>query len=93
MSGHTASPWKAVKGYHGYFRIISVHAAPNDADVTDTYMDSVAISEEDAYLMAAAPDLLEALLAARERMIGSSPAIKALIEKTDAAIAKATGAA
>lgn len=45
-----------------------------------------------ARLIAAAPDLLAALKDARERMMGSSPAIKALIAKTDAAIAKATQA-
>jgi len=38
-------------------------------------------------------DLLAALRDARERMLGSSPAIRALIVKTDAAIAKATGGA
>lgn len=49
-------------------------------------------SQATAQLLASAPDLLEALLAAREHMIGSSPAIKALIEKTYSAIAKAKGA-
>ena len=47
----------------------------------------------DGPLIAAAPELLAALQDARERMMGSSPAIRALIAKSDAAIAKALGAA
>lgn len=42
-------------------------------------------------LRATAPELLEVLREARERMLGNSPAIKALREKADAAIAKAEG--
>lgn len=44
-----------------------------------------------AVLFAAAPELLDALTDARNRMMGSSPAILTLIAKTDAAIRKATG--
>ena len=45
----------------------------------------------DAAVMSAAPELLDALKEARERMVGGSPSIRALADKTDAAIAKAEG--
>lgn len=48
-------------------------------------------AEANANLIAAAPDLYEALVEARERMVGSSPGLKALIAKTDAALSRARG--
>lgn len=48
-------------------------------------------TEAQARLIAAAPLLMDALEDARERMLGNSPAIKTLRDKTDAALAKARG--
>lgn len=44
-----------------------------------------------AHLIAAAPELYEALCEARDRMFGGSPAMRSLIAKTDHALARARG--
>lgn len=108
MSKHTPGPWTVIPEYDEDANLICCwigfgseeeiedddflnigEAAPINFHGCDDQAERLA----NAYLMAAAPDLFDALLAARERMIGSSPAIRALIEKTDAAIQKALGVA
>lgn len=89
----TKGPWKATPNGDGY--VITR---------TDVFVAGYAIAaarpsraatedqcEANARLIAAAPDLYEALVEARERMVGSSPGLKALIAKTDAALSRARG--
>lgn len=52
-----------------------------------------AVRLANATLLAAAPDLLAVLKAARDRMFGSGPAMETLRAQADAAIAKATATA
>lgn len=102
MSEWTKGPWE-VHPYHtgGKLRICIVQKGgvlkrilidpPNwffDTDVgCEEHVEFVA----NMTLISAAPDLVEALTDARERMVGISPGMKALIAKTDAALAKARG--
>ena len=85
---HTPGPWKVASGPFGATVFVGEEENPrivSDAAASDP--ENVA----NARLIAAAPDLLAALREARERMMGGSPAIRRLIERTDAAIAKAEG--
>lgn len=41
-------PWVKKPGNHGGFVIASVHQQRNEADITDTYMDSAYVCEEHA---------------------------------------------
>lgn len=58
---HTLGPWEAYKKSNGGWSVKSIHAAINDSDVTDTYRDEIYLSEADARLIAAAPELLAIL--------------------------------
>jgi hypothetical protein len=81
---HTPGPWKATKDPHGSASDYCIGMETDEARI-----DRVAVcSEWDASLIAAAPELLGALLALRER--GHTDAAWLLAER---AIAKATGAA
>ena len=103
MSKHTAGPWilKHISGQNfavQRFEIRSGASMPHPIFNKDTSAidgTSVCMSPEDARLIAAAPELLEALKAARDLWgdylpAGNSNAMKAM-KLVNAAIAKATG--
>ena len=81
MSAHTPAPWKT--------RETATHIAVVGANNETLFLDDKRIPRviEDARLIAAAPDLLEALIAVRDRKHTPD-----LWEMVNAAIAKATGA-
>lgn len=92
MSKHTPGPWRLRRNAQECPDDMIVmneegasicDCAPGNPDI------SIAEAKANARLCAAAPKLLAALKDARERMMGGSPAIRALIEKTDAALAEA----
>ena len=106
MSEHTPGPWSWYDGWEHEGRIFSVRLAPKDAFdegiLIGTSTGEIEIrNEADAHLIAAAPDLLEALLLPypmgaylRCRESGDSSAADELHEyeaKVQAAIAKARG--
>lgn len=57
---HTPGPWEAVK-YGSDWTVRRVGADKNEADITDTFHDKVSLMEGNAKLIAAAPDMAEAL--------------------------------
>jgi hypothetical protein len=87
MKKHTPGPWRIVTSWYDY-----MVEGPNGEEIIwqDGAYDTPTISKADAYLMAAAPDLLEAL-----RSITDAADEKRVTEKhyeiARAAIAKATG--
>jgi hypothetical protein len=96
MSGHTPGPWTAERDDDREEYTIGVPQAIGTRQVVTVafgYSEPAETEQHaNASLIAAAPDLLECLVEARERMLGSAPAITRLIAKTDAAIAKAARA-
>lgn len=89
----TPGKWHAerslpVEGVDGWW-LVSRKPASNPVYVG--WVDGGDENQANANLIAAAPEMYEALTEARERMMGGSPAIRALIAKTDAALAKANG--
>lgn len=98
-SKHTPGPWSWQTNQANRVSI----DGPDGAEVVraEEYAGSawVEVSEDDARLIAAAPELLEALILLEHEMVESGNAgsvdygWKPAIEKTRAAIAKATGEA
>lgn len=105
---HTPGPWTFSRwDEHGYtrFYIAQQEGAPYTPDysdvssmVTETVSgERIAVQEANARLIAAAPELLEALILLEHEMVESGNAEsrdygwKPAIEKTRAAITKATG--
>lgn len=92
---HTPGPWKTYTTDQG---LIDITAAGNDGTLTLAYMtgeDNIEINvEANAKLMAAAPDLLEALTSLYSKFkndgIGSSSHYSPIMERAKAAIKKAT---
>jgi hypothetical protein len=84
MSKHTPGPWCMESFFHGQYDVYS--------EVTDDFISGGTISEADARLIAAAPDLLEAL----EKVVSFVDAGQGTWtveeqQKARAAIAKAKG--
>ena len=94
MSKHTPGPWKVRnvrEVFCGNKRICHVNAASREPL---SIKDDWDVAAANARLIAAAPDLLEALLrtcAALESVSYSDPSIASAINTARAAIAKATG--
>ena len=97
---HTPGPWEKVDGTDGITRGIRGWHGPESVNVINWNGISRATSvtgQANARLMLAAPDLLEALVLLEAEMVASGNAHakdfgwKPAIEKTRAAIAKATG--
>ena len=86
---HTPGPWPIRRTDGGDIKSIGPITSAGEY-AFDTWLD---VSDEDARLIAAAPDLLEALQRARPHIgVGYSAAQRYEITKlVDAAIAKATG--
>ena len=98
MSKHTQGPWEWCGsdldgGKHQEFSVLEVKVSC--AAYCYGGMANIAVSVEDARLIAAAPELLEALLRLRAAFVvvagANSPFAKAALEMPDAAIAKARG--
>ena len=91
MSKHTAGPWFAIRNDHYWeVNIEDRRYAPSVANTCDTEVrEGSDISEANARLIAAAPELLEAL----EAIIGLSDAVlpHGTRRQARAAIAKAKG--
>ena len=95
---HTPGPWEVHYSPHHFFEIFAAAASRTITNVP-THMTDGAVQEANARLIAAAPELLEALAGLRAS-IGRMPAdmsrpgwceiVTALFE-ADAAIAKAKG--
>lgn len=86
MSAHTPGPWMVLPSVdRGQFCILTEHG--NRIDIAVTYGSSAVPREANAKLIAAAPELLEALIAVRDRKHTPD-----LWEMVNAAITKATGA-
>ncbi len=86
---HTKGPWKVAPDFsivseHAYYKIAEIVAGDRDGEC-----------EANASLIAAAPELLEALQAALEALRGSAgfDEINNAKKQVKAAIAKATGSA
>jgi len=92
MSEHTPGPWHAFfKAKYDEWHVLIPMA---DSTMRFALFDDGVRSEHpeaDARLIAAAPDLLEALHEARQCLLVWSPVDAAIFEKIDAAIAKAEG--
>lgn len=91
----TPGPW-AVIGQSEVWRYIVVKAKNRRTTARVPFSKEGATLDEitdraDATLIAAAPDLYAALELARERMVGASPGMNALIAQTDTALSKARG--
>jgi hypothetical protein len=92
MSKHTPGPWAYQEKADAYTHIVR---GPNDSFICQTPQGACGTCEANARLMAAAPDLLEALkgaLLALESGVGD-PEWGARVLACAAAIAKAEGAA
>lgn len=95
MNGYTKGPWTVVKG--SYPGVIHVAGPPQPITIITTALDIDLEGswerEANAHLIAAAPDLLEALQVAE--MVLRERGLRAMGEykQIEAAIAKATGAA
>lgn len=85
MSKHTPGPWFFESSGEAY----EIFICDENGDVVDSVAGEV-VNEEDARLIAAAPELLEALQEV-ERKLGWIAIGSELLEKTRAVIAKATG--
>ena len=98
MSAHTPGPWSVVDGHYPGFREIKGSSFTVSIVMSATnldFMDYVK-READARVMAAAPELLEALQLCAAVYAGESLSKSLLIhalEKARAAITKATGSA
>lgn len=80
---YTLTPWFAVKNFNGGWTVKSIHAAKNDADVTDTYCDEIYLSEADARHIVKCVNSHDELLAA----------LKEIASMQDQAFASATARA
>lgn len=83
----TSGPWKYVKST-SYHSIVAENNGPCDiARIVNSNR------EANAHLIAAAPEMLEALLAARNSLVlnGLAHASRETLDKINAAIAKANG--
>lgn len=93
MSKHTSGPWAFWSGYNAYDKIEAQVTAEDGDIVIASYNHLIAEGEANASLMAAAPDLLEAL----ELLIGKAykqnfnDAYPEILEKCESAMAKARG--
>jgi hypothetical protein len=87
MTQHTPGPWKITKSWHDF-----MVEGPNGEEIIwqDGNYDTPTIKLEDAQLIAAAPDLL-AMLVEAANFIQPYSVGQELLERIDAAIAKATG--
>lgn len=86
---HTPGPWELYK-HRGYFGIRRVGADPHEADIIDRFMDAAVVeTEANAKLIAAAPDLAEALKEFLEKFGPYEDWSGAVFEKARAALAKA----
>lgn len=96
MTKHTAGPWKAVQNSAGAWEIhptgeFNYHSIAG-AHFNEYVSKDESENEANARLIAAAPELLEALGDIRAALImGNNPNDKGLIEMADEAIAKAEG--
>ncbi|MCD9005201.1 hypothetical protein LDO31_02930 [Luteimonas sp. XNQY3] len=96
MSAHTPGPWQYVATEYPRGWLIEARDGTYTIAVVRDGSGSVA-NEANARLIAAAPELLEALILLEREMVASGNAKaadygwKPAIEKTRAAIAKATG--
>ncbi len=88
MRKHTPGPWFAAS--EGSYKVASVTS--NTGIYADTLPEAAQIAA-DARLIAAAPDLLEALKAARRFVVSSHEPVGSELDDIDAAIAKAEGSA
>lgn len=92
MSKHTAGPWK--KAYRNVNEIMTTF---HGVMIGNVFVDIATCNDEaDARLIAAAPELLEALEEARltlEVVQGRGSSVKLTLDIIDRAIAKATGEA
>jgi hypothetical protein len=86
MRKHTPGPWFAAS--EGSYKVASVTS--NTGIYADTLPEAAQIAA-DARLIAAAPDLLEALKAARRFVVSSHEPVGSELDDIDAAIAKAEG--
>ncbi len=97
MSKHTLGPWKVISEQTArevevfevaevaHFRVTPDRSGDTFAGSGDAYAD--------ARLIAAAPELLEALKAARRFVVSSHEPVGSELDDIDAAIAKAEGSA
>ena len=99
MSKHTPGPWSWVKNRVGYWDLQDEHGniIADDGSAGGEYSGWLDIGgpecDGNARLIAAAPDLLDALQSAQMAMLGythRNEIIQAALDKTAAAIAKAT---
>jgi hypothetical protein len=103
MSKHTPGPWRYRKGDEWSHSVVTDHGTLPDGSenawTVATLNKNRDEHEANAKLIAAAPELLEALILLEKEMVlsGNAQSVdygwKPAIEKTRAAIAKATGAA
>lgn len=86
---HTPGPWVAIARTNAYIDI----EAPEEHGYSAKNIASVSINNHkaNAHLIAAAPDLLEALYAAGDLLYRMGMQSSDAYQKIDAAIAKATG--
>jgi len=96
MSKHTEGPWK-VDGitelciYDVDSRFIGLASITSIKGSNDTYNEAYEEAKANARLMAAAPELLEALMLAKDMMIVNDLSLPYTFEVIDEAIAKARG--
>lgn len=83
---HTPGPWEILKGDHGR-TIYSIGPLSSDEYAGTSWLE---VSEPDAHLIAAAPELLEALESVLVNCLDSE-GLAAAYTKARAAIAKAKG--
>jgi hypothetical protein len=95
MNKHTPGPWSVVRIYNGFIDKIGPLSAEDYKGVS--YLD---VTSADAALIAAAPDLLEALkllhdaagsIKADQHMLATYPKLLVAVRVADIAISKATG--
>lgn len=92
MSGHTPGPWCAVDVDHAVaICTVDGHTVADVFAMADA--ECGVTTDANARLVAAAPDLLEALQEAHEALDGVRPYTVGLMNAINSAIAKATGAA
>ena len=94
MSKHTPGPWQPSKSRTNPYAVYAPHGQTTRSSIASIalYDDCYDEAEANARLIAAAPELLEALLAVWNAGTGASPEVKdASWELARAAIANATG--
>ena len=86
MSKHTPGPWRTYDIYgNGWNEVFGPKSPGNDRITVD--------SKEDARLIAAAPDLLEALERVTELLVPTRPEHMEILNAVNLAIKQATGEA